>query len=80
MTNLQSLREKYGESAIKHEPDPECKYCKGEGERLVKSLNQWTFCACVFFKKEDMFLAGMLSEFATKELKRLRGEENDSRS
>lgn len=60
------LRKKYGESAVRHEPLPHCKRCHGEGEYFVKSTgvfsDQYTFCACVFFDQEDLWIADELGK------------------
>lgn len=49
-SRLQELRKKYRLEGGKYEPNPDCKFCKGAGERTVKSTGKMTFCVCLFIE------------------------------
>lgn len=61
MSRLQELREKYRLEGGKYEPNPNCKFCKGTGEKTVKRTGALTFCIC-------LYVAPDLSDFAGDEL------------
>lgn len=58
MSRLQELRAKYRLEGGKYEPKPDCKFCKGTGERLVKATGQQTFCICLYVAPELSDFAG----------------------
>ena len=45
---LARMRAKYGFTGGKYEPKPDCKFCKGAGERKVKTARGETFCICLY--------------------------------
>lgn len=58
MSKLEELRKKYNLQGGKYEPKPDCKFCKGTGERFIKKLNRETFCVCLFVAPELSDFAG----------------------
>ncbi len=47
--SLQQLREKYGLGpGAKYDPNPDCTWCKGTGERPVK--DGLSFCGCLYIE------------------------------
>jgi len=58
MSRLQELRQKYHLEGGKYEPKPDCKFCKGTGERTIKTTGNLTFCICLFVAPEMSELAG----------------------
>lgn len=76
MSKLSELKQKYQFTTDDlHEPNPECKFCKGEGERIIKSRpDEVTFCICIFVDHDMSDLAGdLLSQFARKMLDEMNG-------
>lgn len=74
---MAELRAKYGIEGGKYEPKSDCKFCKGAGERMVKTNPpRMTFCICLYVDHE-------LSEFAGDSLaataKKLRDEMGGAR-
>lgn len=72
---LPRLIEKYQlTSENLHEPNPSCKFCKGQGERPIKSRpGEMHFCVCLFVDHDMSDLAGeMLGEFAKKQLAKMK--------
>lgn len=58
MATLAELRTKYRLGGGKYEPNPNCKFCKGTGEKPVKSQNRLTFCICLFVAPDMSDFAG----------------------
>jgi len=73
MTTLKAIREKYqlGDGA-KYEPNPNCKFCKGTGEKTIKRgrfAGEPSFCICLFTEPEfSNELGSMLGGWAKKQL------------
>jgi len=69
---LTELRTKYKLEDGNYEPNPNCKHCKGAGERPIKSRpHEMTFCICLFVDHAASDEIGsMLGQLASKELKR----------
>ena len=64
---LSALKEKYslGDGA-QYEPNPDCKHCKGSGERMSRAGE--TFCICLFVDHDASDEIGtLLSDFAKKQ-------------
>lgn len=76
MSSLAELKKKYKLEGARHDPNPDCKFCKGTGERRVKSTGELTFCICLFVDHDMSDLAGdLLGEFARKQLKKMKNNE-----
>ncbi len=72
-TLLDALREKYPNTDFNHPPNPNCKHCKGTGEKLIKRKGEMIFCICTFVNHNCSDEAGTkLGDFAKRELKKLR--------
>lgn len=72
-----TLREKY--PTAKYDPDPDCRFCMGRGERTVKTDVRGTFdtcCICIFLgdvaEEERAEIAKGLGRAAKKALADLR--------
>ena len=77
MSRLEELRAKYGfGEGGKYEPKPDCKFCKGTGERDVKHRQGKTFCICLFVAPE---LSELVGESLAATAKKLREELEQSR-
>lgn len=74
MSILQSIRSKYNLSAgAKYEPNPQCKFCKGTGERAVPRTGKTTFCICLYASPDMSNEAGlMLGKVASEMLKNMK--------
>lgn len=49
MATLAELKQKYKLIGGNYEPNPSCKFCKGSGEKPIKSRpGDLTFCICLF--------------------------------
>ena len=61
-----------------HDPNPECAFCHGTGERDIKSRpGEKTFCICLFVDHSVSDEIGQsLGQFATKQLDRLNDKPN----
>lgn len=69
MSKLAELHTKYQfDTPISdlHEPDPNCRKCKGEGEYPHPRGNGLTFCMCLFIEGQSMrdVIAPMLAKAA----------------
>lgn len=73
MSKLAELREKYKLEGGKYEPKADCKFCKGTGERFIKTLSRETFCICLFVAPDMSDFAG---ESLAKVAKNIREELN----
>lgn len=73
---LNELKSKYNLTNAKYEPKSDCQFCKGAGERAVKSQpSRYVPCICIFVDHEVSDEVGTsLGRLATKELARLRGK------
>lgn len=58
MPTLAELKDKYKMEGGKYEPKPDCKFCKGTGERYIKKLDRTTFCICLFVAPDMSDFAG----------------------
>jgi hypothetical protein len=78
MSKLAELREKYPTAS--RDPDPDCKRCKGAGERFIERQSEffkpgWVPCICIFVDHDAAQEVGqMLAELARDELRKLRGQ------
>lgn len=68
MSKLNELRTKYGFTGGAYEPNPNCKFCKGAGERMLKTKPpRMNFCICLFVHHSVSDFAGTsLGETARK--------------
>lgn len=68
------LKEKYPTS--NYDPDPECRFCKGSGERFIQGDESWLYpCICIFVggsREEREEIASGLERVAKQELEELR--------
>lgn len=65
MATLNELRSKYGFEGGNYEPNPQCKFCRGSGERTSKAGLR--FCICLFVEHSLSDFAGdSLSQVAKK--------------
>ena len=73
MTSLAELKQKYRLDLAKYEPNPNCKFCKGSGEKPIKRQpGEITFCICLFIEPEfSDEIGGLLGQFATKQLEKM---------
>ena len=69
---LAELKAKYKIESAKYEPKPDCLFCKGTGERPIKSRpTEKTFCICLYVDHSASDEIGqMLGKHATDMLKR----------
>ncbi len=64
---LSELKQKYKLDLAKYEPNPDCKFCSGTGEKPIKSTGKLTFCICLFVAPDMSDFAGeSLGKFAKK--------------
>lgn len=57
MSRLSELRAKYNMDGGKYEPNQSCKFCKGTGEKPLKT-GSLTFCICLFVSPDLSDFAG----------------------
>ena len=69
MPILAEMRQKYRLEGAKYEPNPECKFCQGAGERPLKHREGMTFCICLFVNHEMSDFAGDSLAATAKKLK-----------
>ncbi len=88
LMTLAELKQKYKLEKAKYEPNPDCRFCKGAGERPIKrEPDKMMHCVCLFLHPEfSNELGTLLSTFATKQLKEmddqkktLQGDRNHTR-
>lgn len=74
MSTLAELKQKYKLQGGNHEPNPNCKFCKGSGEKPIKSRpGDLTFCICLFVDHSASDEIGTsLGQFATKQLEEMK--------
>ena len=73
MSVLTKLREKYKFNGGSYEPKPDCKFCKGTGEKPLKN-GKLTFCICLYIEHDLSDFAGdSLAELAKKLKKEMLG-------
>lgn len=59
MSTLALMREKYKFNGGNYDPNPQCKFCNGAGERLVKTdPPRMTFCICLYVAPDMSDFAG----------------------
>jgi len=76
MSVMEKLKKKYPGVNFNHNPNPECKFCKGSGERKIKRTGKLTFCICTFVDRSFSNEAGKaLGEFARRELDKIKSME-----
>lgn len=69
---LAELQEKYGFDGGNYDPKPDCRFCKGTGEKYVPKLKRSTFCICLFVSHDICEDAGLaIGKVAKEELKRM---------
>ena len=83
---LSELTQKYGLRGAKYEPNPDCKFCKGTGEKPLKRKRHniltgeelpdtHTFCICLYVDHSaSNEIGGMLGSFAKKQLEKMEHE------
>lgn len=71
MSDIESLKKKYLRS--KYPPDPECKFCNGNGERFIENVSLvdnkpigWKPCVCIFVSHDMAEVVGELLSQAAK--------------
>lgn len=70
MSKLDELEIKYPNTKFKYEPNINCKFCHGTGERKTKL--GLSFCICTFVSHDFSNEAGdMLGDFAKRQLKEI---------
>lgn len=73
---LKELIEKYNLKGAKYEPNPNCKFCHGTGEKFIKRRNDYSFCICLYIDPNHSDEIGdMLKEFAVNKLKEMENNE-----
>lgn len=68
MATLTELRAKFGFKGGSYDPKPDCKFCKGTGEKTLKS-GKTTFCICLFVGHDMSDLAGETLAATAKKLR-----------
>ena len=79
---LAALKEKYKLESAMYEPNPECKFCNGNGEKPVKrQTGELTFCICLFVESNfSDEIGGLLGSFAKRQLEEMHETETLQRS
>lgn len=80
--NASELKQKYCiESDNIHDPNPNCRFCNGPGEKVIKRgrrKDELIFCVCIFVHHSLSNMAGeMLSEFAKSKLAEIESRHPD---
>lgn len=76
MTTLALMRAKYKFEGGTYDPNPNCKFCKGAGERMAKTdPPRMTFCICLYV---DPGMSDMAGEMLGKVAKAIRLELSSS--
>ena len=72
MATFEELKEKY--PLCNHAPDPNCRYCHGEGEKPRRLVVGLTPCMCIFV---DHDLVEKAQDIMNETIRKIKGDLNE---